>query len=249
MPKFFVKNNQINEDIITIIGQDVNHILNVLRLNLGDEITVCNSDNECNYICEICSLHSEKINCKIIKDILNEQNTKTEITIFQGLPKGDKFELIIQKCTELGVQQIEPVAMKRCVSKLDEKSASKKIERWQKIAEAASKQCSRNNICKINNITNLKNICNIIQDYDILLVPYENEKNNSFKSVLKSISNKDTTKIGIVIGPEGGFEEEEIKMLEQNGAKIITIGNRILRTETVAIAMASAIMYEFNELG
>lgn len=138
--------------------------------------------------------------------------------------------------------------MERCVVKLDSKVANKKIERWQKIAEAAAKQSKRNSICKINNIINIKNICNVVQNYDILLVPYENEEKNTLKETLKTIENKENLNIAIVIGPEGGFEEKEIELLKQNNGKIITLGKRILRTETVAMAMASIIMYEFGEL-
>ena len=158
------------------------------------------------------------------------------------------MELIIQKCTELGVKEITPVQMERSIVKLDEKSANKKIERWQKIAEAAAKQSKRDGIFKINNIINIKNICNMVENYDIVLVPYENEEKLSLKEVLKTFNNSQNLKIAIVIGPEGGFEEKEIEILKQNNGKIITLGKRILRTETVAIAMSSIIMYEFGNL-
>ena len=249
MYKFFVNSNQVKDGTITIIGYDVNHILNVLRLKIEDKIQICDKDIEKNYVCEIININSEAVKCRILKESKNDLKSNINITVFQGLPKTDKMELIIQKCTELGVKEITPVQMERCVVKLDEKSSFKKIDRWQKIAESASKQCKRNNICKINNIINIKNVCNIINEYDILLVPYENETDNSFKELLKTTHNKKDIKIGIVIGPEGGFEKKEIELLENNGGKIITLGKRILRTETVAIAMTSAIMYEFNELG
>ena len=158
------------------------------------------------------------------------------------------MELIIQKCTELGVKEITPVQMERCIVKLDDKTANKKIERWQKIAEAAAKQSKRDGICKINNIINIKNICNMVENYDIVLVPYENEEKLSLKQVLKTFENVQNLKFAIVIGPEGGFEEKEIESLKQNNGKIITLGKRILRTETVAIAMSSIIMYEFGNL-
>ena len=248
MPKFFVDSKQIKNNFITITGQDVRHITNVLRLNLGDKINICNKDNGDNFIAVIKDVQKEIIICEVLEKIYEDKKSNVEITIFQGLPKADKMELIIQKCTELGVQEITPVDMERCVVKLDSKSEIKKIERWQKIAEAASKQCRRNNICRINGITNIKSICSIINEYDILLVPYEDENNNSFKSVLQN-NKKDNIKIGIVIGPEGGFDLKEIEELKRHGANIITLGTRILRTETVALAMTSAIMYEFNELG
>ena len=248
MSKFFVANNQVKDNIIEIIGEDVNHIVNVLRLTLEDEIIICNKDNGDNYIAIIKQKSNANLICEIKEKIAKQEKSKIEITILQGLPKADKMELIIQKCTELGVKEITPVQMERCVVKIDSKTETKKIERWQKIAEAASKQCKRDSICKINRITNIKNICNSIEDYDILLVPYEDERVNSFKKILKQ-NHKDNLKIGIVIGPEGGFELKEIEELKKHKAKIITLGSRILRTETVAISMASVIMYEFDELG
>lgn len=248
MSKFFVKNNQIKDNIITIIGTDVNHIANVLRLKCDSEILICNEETEENYKTKITQINKETVICEILEKIESEAEANAYIHIFQGLPKAEKMELIIQKCTELGVKEITPVEMERCIVKLDSKSENKKIERWSKIAEVAAKQSGRDNICKINNVINIKNICNLVQNYDIVLVPYEKEKEKSLKDILKIISNKNQ-KIGIVIGPEGGFEEKEIKMLEQSNGRIITLGKRILRTETVAMVMSSIIMYELGDLG
>ena len=166
------------------------------------------------------------------------------------------MELIIQKSVELGVHDITPIEMKRCVVKLKEKDKTKKIERWQKISEVAAKQCGRNYIPKINNIENLKEISEKIKDYDAVLVAYEEEKENTLKNELKLLkkynqekndnANNEKIKIAIVIGPEGGIDKEEINALEKNGAKIITLGKRILRTETVALNVLSIIMYELE---
>lgn len=248
MPKFFIKNNQIKGNVIKIIGTDVNHIVNVLRLKIDDIIQVCDEDMGVNFNARILEFNKESVNCKIIEklDLVSEPNVY--INIFQGLPKAEKMELIIQKCTELGVKEITPVETERCIVKLDGKSASKKQERWQKIAEVAAKQSGRNIIPKINNLTNIKNICNILKDYDIVLVPYENEKNITLKEILKSVP-KENLKIAIVIGPEGGFEKKEIEFLEHNNCKIVTLGKRILRTETVAMAMTSVILYELGDFG
>ena len=162
------------------------------------------------------------------------------------------MEYIIQKSVELGVYDITPVDMKRCVVKLDEKNANKKIERWQKISEVAAKQCGRNIIPQINNVINIKKLCEIVENYDIVLVAYENEENNSLKNELSQIKNtiinnqSQEFKIGIVIGPEGGLEKQDVENLERSGAKIITLGKRILRTETVALNVLSIIMYELE---
>ena len=251
MPKFFVKNNQVNNEKITIVGEDVNHIKNVLRLNIDDNIQICNVDTAINYTCGISKISNEAIECIIFNIIETNSESNIHINIFQGLPKSDKMELIIQKSVELGANEITPVEMKRCVSKIEEKSKLKKIERWQKISEVASKQCGRDIIPKINQITNIKNICNLINDYDIVLLAYENEKENTLKNELLKIKDKTekNLKIGVIIGPEGGLDIEEVQVLKENGAKVITLGKRILRTETVAFTLISIIMYELGDLG
>lgn len=247
MPKFFVSNKQVKNNKIEVVGIDVNHITNVLRLDINDEIIICNKETGDNYLTKITEKDKEKLICEVLEKMVSEESN-VEITIFQGLPKADKMELIIQKCTELGVKKIVPVHMERCVVKLDEKTAIKKIERWQKIAEASAKQCKRNDIPIIEHVNSIEDICSRVKDYDAVFVPYENEKNKSFKTILQSLK-KESLKIGIVIGPEGGFTEKEISKLEKFNSKIVTLGSRILRTETVAIVMTSIITYELNDLG
>lgn len=247
MRKFFVKEEQIKEDIIEIIGDDVNHIRNVLRLECGENILLCDMDNSTNYISKIKNIEKEKIICSIQSIAENEAEGNVEITIFQGLPKADKMELIIQKGTELGVKEFTPVNFERCIVKLKGKDEEKKLDRWQKIAEMAAKQSGRDIVPKINNIESIKNICKLIENYDIVLVAYENEKNNSLKQELIKLKNmKNKIKIGVVIGPEGGIAENEINEFKEAGAKIITLGNRILRTETVCLMCTSIIMYELE---
>lgn len=251
MPKFFVENNQIKNDTIYIKDKDVNHIKKVLRKNIEDEITICNENTKQDYLCKITNIEENEITCKILKKLETNVESNIEVSIFQGLPKADKMELIIQKSVELGVHDITPIEMKRCVVKLKEKDKTKKIERWQKISEVAAKQCGRNYIPKINNIENLKEISEKIKDYDAVLVAYEEEKENTLKNELKLLKkdnqeNNKKIKIAIVIGPEGGIDKEEINALEKNGAKIITLGKRILRTETVALNVLSIIMYELE---
>lgn len=248
MPKFFVKSEQINNKKITIIGEDVNHIKNVLRLKIDDNIQVCNVDTSINYTCGISKINNESIECIIFNEAKSNCESNIQVDIFQGLPKADKMELIIQKSVELGASEIIPVEMKRCVVKIDEKSKQKKIERWQKISEVAAKQSGRDIVPKINNIVNIKSICNSINKYDIVLLAYENEKENTLKNELIKLKGKNNLKIGIIIGPEGGIDEQEVNMLKQAGAKIITLGNRILRTETVALVVTGIIMYELENL-
>ena len=248
MPKFFVSNKQIkNNTNIEIIGIDVNHIKNVLRKNTSDKIIICDKDFGQDYLCEIINI-GENVQCKIIEKLEENVESNIFVSIFQGMPKADKMELIIQKSVELGVYDITPIEMKRCVVKIKENDRNKKIERWQKISEVAAKQSGRNYVPKINNILNVNQICEEFENYDIVLVAYENEKENTLKEQLKILNEKevDNLKIAVVIGPEGGIDEKEINVFKEHGAKIVTLGKRILRTETVALNVLSNIMYELE---
>jgi len=251
MPKFFVKNNQIKESKIIITGEDVNHIKNVLRLNIDDDLQICDLDTAINYTCGIYKIDIDKIECTIFNQIDSEAESNIHINIFQGIPKSDKMELIIQKCVELGVNEITPVEMKRCIAKVEDKAKIKKIDRWQKISEVAAKQCGRDRVPKINDVVNIKKICNLVCEYDIVLLAYENEKENTLKKELFNLKNKSNKqlRIAIIIGPEGGIDKEEVGLLLANEVKSVTLGKRILRTETVAFVLTSIIMYELGDLG
>lgn len=247
MRKFFIKNSQITNNVIKIIGDDVNHIRNVLRLGLGEEIKLCDSDNQINYISKIEKIEKDYIECSIIGKAENEAEGRIELSIFQGLPKADKMELIIQKGTELGVKDFTPVNFERCIVKLSGKDEAKKIDRWQKISEVASKQSGRDIIPKVNNIISVKEMYNEFSKYDLVIVAYECEKENSLKNELKKLTESEQkVKIAVVIGPEGGIAEKEVDLFREYGAKIVTLGNRILRTETVCLMCASIIMYELE---
>ena len=258
MSKFFVKTEQINNNDIVIIGDDVNHIINVLRMKKTDKVQICNQDTGDNYNAEIVNYSKNEVECKIISKINETTESNVHITLFQGIPKFEKMELIIQKNTEVGIKSIVPVIMERTVVKLDEKIASKKLERWQKIAEIAAKQSMRDIIPQIGNITKLKDIDTT--EFDAVLVAYENEEHNKLKDELqklkqklKSNSSKDNTEdtlqynIAIVIGPEGGIAEKEIEMLAEKNAKFVSLGKRILRTETAGLVMAGNVLYELEE--
>lgn len=249
MPRFFVKTEQIEENRIKIIGEDVKHIKNVLRKRIGDNIEICNQESQKSYKCEIKQIQEEQIITKIKEEIKSEENN-VKIDIYQGLPKSDKMELIIQKSIELGVNAIIPVEMKRCVVKLEAKDENKKIQRWQKIAESAAKQSGRSTIPEIKRKVNIQDIIKTIKEYDAVIVAYENEKENKLKNELLKIkeikANEEKISIAIIIGPEGGLEEKDVEQLKENGAKIVTLGDRILRTETVALNILSIIMYELD---
>ena len=248
MPKFFVTTNQIEGNTIIIQNEDVNHIKNVLRAKIDDTIDICDCNTSKNYICKIEQIEEKCIYCHMIEEIESNVEPHIQVSIFQGLPKADKMELVIQKSVELGAYDITPVEMKRCVVKLNEKDKIKKIQRWQKISEGAAKQSGRDKIPTIHPIINVHTLCENIKKYDLVLVAYENEKINTLKQELKNIkSDKNKQmKIAIVIGPEGGIDKEEIAKLEEYHARVITLGNRILRTETVALNILSVIMYELE---
>ena len=252
MPKFFVNKKQVENETINIIGGDVNHIKNVLRKKEKEKIEICiigNEEKGIDTISQIEKIEENCIKCRILEYKDSETECKIQVTIFQGLPKSDKMELVIQKSVELGVYEIYPTEMKRCIVKLKEQEANKKIARWQKISEVAAKQSGRNIIPQIKEKVNIKQVCNLVKDYDKLIVAYEEEKENSLKSELKSIKSKDkeNIKIAILVGPEGGIDLAEIEELRKAGAVIVTLGKRILRTETVALNVLSNIMYELEE--
>jgi len=246
MPKFFVENHQvIEEKTIHILNEDVKHIKNVLRLKLGDMIQVCSFETRKNYLCEIKCIEDDKIECEVKNILESEAEPKNKIDVYQALPKQEKMEWILQKGAELGMENLIPVVTSRCVVKLDEKDAAKKIARWQKIVESAAKQSGRDMIPKVENLNTLKMVSEKIKEYDVFLLAYENEKTNTLKQELKNLS-KEENRIAILIGPEGGLAEEEVLSLKENGAKVITLGKRILRTETASMHMISNILYELE---
>ncbi len=240
---FFVNSNQIFNNEIFIENSDVNHIKNVLRKNVGDIIKIA-----CGgilYKTEIIEITPELIKCKIIEKLEDKSINSLRITIFQGMPKSDKLEYIIQKCTELGVYEIVPTMMKRCVVKFDEKDKSKKIERWKKIAEVASKQSQRNDILKVEKIETFEEMCSRLKDFEYVIFAYEKEEKVKLKEILQKID-KNISNIAVIIGPEGGIDDTEAETLNKLGVKSVSLGKRILRTETAPIALSSIIMYEFE---
>ena len=246
MPKFFV--NKVEENKIIITGEDVNHIKNVLRKKAEDTLEICNNETQENFLCRIENIKNEEIVCSIIEKIQKAVEPKTYVHIYQGLPKSDKMELIIQKAVELGVSEITPTNMTRCIVKLNGKDEKKKIERWQKISEVAAKQSGRDIIPKINSIISFREIATQCKNYDAILLAYENENNNTLKSEKQRLKElqKNNLRVAIIIGPEGGIAIEEVEKAKGNGIKIITLGDRILRTETVALNVLSIIMYELE---
>ncbi len=243
MSKFFVKKNQIVDNQILITGQDTNHISKVLRSKTGDAILVCDGEGN-DYRALIESIEKEQITCSILESYPCKNEPEVKVTLYQGLPKQGKMEWIIEKCTEMGISTIVPVQMTRSVVKLDASQSEKKKERWQKTANEAAKQCGRGVIPQV--MTPIKFMDLKREDLpDYLLVPYEEEKAKPIKFALRDKKEKS---VGIFIGPEGGFTEEEIAHLAGMGAESVTLGPRILRTETAGVVALSLVLYEFDEM-
>lgn len=247
MQKFFIEESQIENDKIVITGEDVKHISNVLRMQKGEQILIGSKETLETYLTEIEQIEKEKVVAKIIEKLDTQTESNVEIDLYQGLPKADKMELIIQKTTEIGISKVIPVDMVRCIVKLDEKDAKKKIERWQKVAEGAAKQSKRSKIPEIKNKIKIKDLENIISQYDAFIVAYEEENEITLKQELKKLREQEKYKIGILVGPEGGITKEEIEKLTSYNAKVVTLGKRILRTETAPIVLTSNIIYELEK--
>lgn len=236
MFNFFTQNKSINDEY-QITGNDFNHIKNVLRMKLGERLLI--SDGNTSNLCEIKEFLPETVVVKVIEYNFQDTELPVKICLFQGLPKSDKMELIIQKAVELGVYEIIPVQMKRCISKLDKPDA--KTKRWQAISESAGKQCKRALIPKINDAVSFNTSLDMLKNLDLACAPYENANGMTDTKEFLSTIKKDM-KIGIFIGPEGGFDDTEIQQLKNLGISTLSLGKRILRTETASITAISMIM-------
>ena len=262
MYQFFIEENQLVGDRISILGSDVNHIKNVLRMKNGEHVRVSISDSGRSFFGTIESLLEDEVLVQVEKEDEAGTELSNKIYLFQGLPKGDKMELIIQKAVELGVYEIIPVAMKNCVVKLDDKKAASKVKRWQAISESAAKQSKRTLIPQIQMPMTWKNALEKAENVDIVLVPYENERGmDATREILQNI--KRGQSIAIFVGPEGGFSPEEIEQIapqdlfnelsvDENVASTskvcrISLGKRILRTETAGLAILAVLMMQLEQ--
>lgn len=244
MYQFFVEPCQINinDKSVIILGGDVNHIKNVLRMKVGEEISVSNGLDGREYRCGIAALEEERIVCELRFVKEDQVELPAEVYLFQGLPKGDKMELIVQKTVELGVCKIIPVAMKRCVTKLEDKKAMSKVARWQGIAEAAAKQSRRGIIPEVLDVMSFPDAVKLASEMEVKLIPYEMaEDMGHTREIIGSL--KPGQRIAVFIGPEGGFEEAEIELAKSSGMEPVTLGRRILRTETAGFTVLAWIGY------
>ncbi len=246
MNRFFVDDpGAFSDRSVVITGEDVNHVKNVLRLKENDELIVSDGRGR-DYHCRISGITNEEVVADICDICDNFSELSTEITLFQGFPKGDKMELIIQKTVELGVTRIVPVMTKRTVVKLDDKKAKKKTERYNMIAESAAKQSGRGMIPEVTMPVSFAEAVSMAEKLDMNIIPYEEAEGVEYsRNIIKSIKGKKS--LGIFIGPEGGFAREEVEKALDAGASAITLGHRILRTETAGMAVVSIIMFELEE--
>ena len=246
MHHFFVDPAQVMGDFIRITGPDVNHMKNALRMKQGEEVLVSDGTGT-DYHCCLSSLNSDCVEARIVSADRDGRELPSRIWLFQGLPKSDKMELIIQKAVELGAAGIVPVSTKNAVVKLDAKKAQKKVTRWQQISESAAKQSKRMLIPEVKNVMSWKEALAFAKGLDVVLIPYELAQGmKETREILSAIQPGQS--VGIFIGPEGGFEEEEVRDAMEAGGKPVTLGKRILRTETAGMTMLSILMYTLESV-
>lgn len=247
MDRFFTPKKNINLELNTCIieGEDVKHISKVLRCKENDKLEVCDMDNN-EYIGQIKEINKDNILLDIIEKVNIKRESSLKVKLYQGMPKGTKMELILQKLTEIGVDEIVLVQTKRSVTKIDNKKEDKKIERWERIIYEAAKQSKRGKIPTLTGVLTFNEALEDMKNNDLNLCPYENERTVVIKEAIKG---KQINNIGIFVGPEGGFEEEEIEKIQNINGQVVSLGPRILRTETASVVASSIVLYELSDLG
>lgn len=246
MYHFFVTPAQIADGYAVITGQDVNHIRNVLRMKPGEKVGIRDGISR-NYVCELETMEADEIRARILSEEADSSELPSRLYLFQGLPKSDKMELIVQKAVELGAAEVIPVAMKNCVVKLDAKKAAAKTARWQEIAKSAAKQSKRSRIPVVREPVNYREAVALAGELDVVLLPYENERGMAAtREVMERIAPGQS--VGIFIGPEGGFDPSEIALAKEEGMHLVSLGKRILRTETAGLATLSILMYHIESV-
>jgi len=255
MNRFFVKSEYIDNDVVEIDGEDFNHISNSLRLQTGDKIVISPGDGY-DYTVELVEFKSDIVFGKIIDKEVNITEPKINIDLAQAIPKNRNIEFVIQKGTEIGVNKIIPIETKRTIVKLSGSKEKRRIKRWQKISEEAAKQSQRGKIPQINSLVDINNknkIEKLFSGYDLIFVLYAGNASNNIKMSVKKYEGISLKDILVLIGPEGGFAEEEIDLFnevdKEKNIEIITLGNRILRTETAGLVALTSLLYEFGDLG
>lgn len=245
MHRFFAEPGQIGEKEIVITGADVNHIRNVLRMRADEEVLIADGQGA-EYRCKLTDLGENEVRAQILWKLDGNAELASAVTLFQGLPKSDKMDLIVQKCVELGVDRIVPVSTKRAVVKMDAKKEQTRLKRWNTISESAAKQSGRGVIPEVSGVMSFEKALEDAKKLDVLLIPYERAEHMAeTRRVMGEI--RPGQSVGIFIGPEGGFEESEVEEAVAAGARAITLGRRILRTETAGLAVMAMLGYLLEE--
>lgn len=238
MSRFFVSKEAIGSRTALITGEDVIHIGRVLRMREGDTIILCDGEKN-DYLCEIAEISKKEIKCNIIEKRRNNCEPSLNVALYQGVPKGAKMEYLIQKCVEMGVYRIVPVITERTIAR-----GENKTERWNKVAMEAAKQSGRGIIPQVTSPVDFSEALAEMIKNELAIMPYEGEEHKILRSILRG---SPPASIGVMIGPEGGFSEAEVNLARSAGAKVATLGKRILRTETAGMFVLSSIMYELDE--
>jgi len=249
MHRFFIDQSTEVDASVIISGNDYNHLKNSLRLNIGDRVILSDGDGF-DMEAEIIDFNENEAELKVLTKEKSKVEAELRVWLAQGLPKKSKMDLIVEKATEIGFAGLIPLASKRTIVKYNHKKKAKKLSRWHRVAEAAAKQSGRSVIPEIKEFYSTDNLKNLKEEFDYVLLLWEDEKKYSIKQFFKENNVAAEAKILLIIGPEGGFSEAEVNQLKaEMDAIIITLGPRILRTETAGITASTAILYEKGELG
>ncbi|MDI3534434.1 MAG: rRNA (uracil1498-N3)-methyltransferase [Thermosediminibacterales bacterium] len=246
MARFFVNPKDFFDNQVVISGTEANHISRVLRMKPGQKITVsdgCGKD----FLAEIIEINKDCVKAEIIVKTTTVNEPLLDVVLFQSLPKFDKMDIVIQKTTELGIKAIYPVITERTVVKLNEKKIHERQKRWSRIAREAAKQSNRSCIPKVGQVMDFKSALNMINEFSLTIIPWEEEKRHNLKQILRNSAG--IKKISFFIGPEGGFTQNEVDLAMKKGAQPVSLGPRILRTETAGIALSAILMYELGDIG
>lgn len=249
MPKFFIEPDAVKENVISIKGSDAIHMTRSLRLKPGEPVSIVSKDG-IEYKTVFSGINNNEVTLDILEKGIAITEPPVKVSLFQGVPKGDKMDEVVQKCIETGVFEITPVITDRTVVRINtEQEGIKKAQKWQKTSREAAKQCGRGIIPQVCPPVSFKKAVDIIknENFDVCIMPYEMESEKRLKDLLKFLLK--SCKIAVVIGPEGGFSENEVKLARDYGIHTITLGPRILRTETAGAVMLSIIMYELGDIG
>lgn len=252
MQRYFVEPEQFGVQDVMITGEDARHIGRVMRSKPGDKLIVSDGVSR-EVLVEIKTIESHEVTAEILDVLPSSGEPWLQVTVAQSLPKGDKMEVVIQKCTEIGASRFVPFLSARTVVQYDRKKEEKRLARWQKIAKEAAEQAHRSKIPGVDGPVKWNELLAAFKEYDLVCLCYEKEDGRALREVLKpmvaELDAEQTYNIAVVVGPEGGFSEEEVQEAEAAGAKSVGLGRRILRTETAAMAALTCIMYESGEMG